>query len=290
MEYRKMAAIFGAAIFSALFIFFVTVIWLAESRIFFTRDYIVYVEFKDVSGLKRMSPVYMRGYRIGWVKGVKFEKDHVLVRTDINKHYPIPKGSRAEIFALNILGEKAIRIIPPSPPYSGYLSNRDRMKGVNKDIMFEAQSFLGKLKKPLEEKFPSAVDRVYSILGNIDSILKELKSQVANSRAKENIEALGKAAEAFRKAVEENQSKFSSNLDELSRTLKALREASRQMQQTAKSLNETLETLNKGKGTAGALLHERKLLERTEKLLQELQALLEDMRKNPKKYFKFSIF
>ncbi len=290
MEYRKMAAIFGAAIFSALLIFFVTVIWLAESRIFFTRDYIVYVEFKDVSGLKRMSPVFMRGYRIGWVKGVKFEKDHVLVRTDINKRYPIPRGSRAEIFALNILGEKAIRIIPPPPPYREYLTNRERIKGFNKDIMFEAQRFLGKLRKPLEEKFPPAVDRVYSILGNVDSILKELRQQVANSRAKENIDKLGRAADAFRKAVEENQGKLSTDLEELRETLKALREASLEMKQTASSLNQALQSLNQGKGTAGALLKERKLLERTEKLLDELQSLLEDIKKNPKKYFKFSIF
>ncbi len=290
MEYKKMAAVFGAAIFTALFIFFVTVIWLAESRIFFTRDYIVYIEFKDVSGLKRMSPVYMRGYRIGWVKGVKFEKDHVLVRTDINKHYPIPKGSRAEIFALNILGEKAIRIIPPPPPYESYLSNRERMKGVNKDIMFEAQALLGKLKKPLEDKFPSGVERVYSILSSVDSILKELKGQVANSKAKENIDKLGRAADAFRRLVEENRGSLGADLQELSQTLKALQEASRQMKRTAESLNKTLDALNRGQGTAGALLRERKLLERTERLLEELETLVKDIRQNPKKYFKFSIF
>ncbi len=290
MEYKKMASIFGAAIFSALFIFFVTVIWLAESRIFFTRDYIVYIEFKDVSGLKRMSPVFMRGYKIGWVKGVKFEKDHVLVRADINKHYPIPRGSRAEIFALNILGEKAIRIIPPPPPHTSYLSNRDRMVGVNKDIMFEAQALLGKLRKPLEENFPMVVDRVYSILNNVNSLLGNLKAQVANSRARESIEKLGRAAEAFRKLVEENRGELGADLKQLQETLKAIQDASQQMKAAAENLNKTLDSLNRGQGTAGALLKERQLLDRTEKLLEELEALIQDIRKNPKKYFKLSIF
>jgi len=290
MQYKKMAAIFGAIIFAAFTAFFVTIIWLAESRIFFTRDYIIYMKFKDVSGLKRMSPVYMRGYRVGWVKGVEFEKDWVKVRTDINRNYRVPKGSKAEIFALNILGEKAIRIVPPSPPYREFYENRDEMVGENKDIMVQAQKLLEKLKKPLDEHFEPTINEVHSIISNIRKLLVTVRHEVANTKIRENVEKVGKAADEYRALAEENRAGIKITVEEMQKNLRNMQETLDELKRTSAELRKALTTLNSGQGTAGRLLKDRKTLDELDKTLEELNRLIADIRKNPKKYFKFSIF
>lgn len=290
MQYRKMTAIFGAVIFTALAAFFVTVIWLAESRIFFTRDYIIYMKFKDVSGLKRMSPVYMRGYRIGWVKGVQFEKDWVKVRTDINKKYRVPIGSRAEIFALNILGEKAIRVVPPPPPYTRFYQNRDEIVGDNKDIMIQAQKLLEDLKKPLQENFEPTIKKVRSIISGIHDLLNTVQREVANFGVRENLNKLGQAADKYAAIAEENREGVKVTVEQMNRSLKSMQETLEEIKKTSEELRKTLETLNSGKGSAGRLLKDRKTLDELDRTLNELNKLIEDIRKNPKKYFKFSIF
>ncbi len=290
MKYKKMSAIFGAVIFTALTVFFVTIIWLAESRVFFTRDYIVYMKFKDVSGLKNQAPIYLRGFKIGRVRGVRFKKDYVLVRTDINKHYSIPKGSRAEIVALNILGEKAVRVIPPPPPYEKFLESRDEIEGQNKDIMLEAKKVLESLKEPLKKRYSSTVGKIQGIAKGLDELIKSTKKQMAGLKMKENMDKLGNAADEVGSIARENREGVKKTISRLDETLKDMDKTLIELKKTSEELRNTLASLNKGQGTAGGLLKERETLDELNKSLDELNKLIEDIKKNPKKYFKFSIF
>ena len=133
MDYKKMSYISGVIIFFSFLILMMSIIWLAEKRIFFTRDYIVYVKFDDVVGLRDHSQVFMRGYRIGWTKGVKFLKDGVLVRVDVNKKYDVPTDSRWEINTLNFMGEKAITVQPGKKDL--FLQPGAEVPGYNRDLI-----------------------------------------------------------------------------------------------------------------------------------------------------------
>jgi phospholipid/cholesterol/gamma-HCH transport system substrate-binding protein len=48
--------------------------------------------------------------------------------------------------------------------------------------------------------------------------------------------------------------------------------------------------LERGEGTAGKLITQDDLYARTDKLLTEVEEFVADVKKNPKKYFKFSVF
>jgi len=108
MDYKRMSFISGVVIFFSIIILMVTIITLSGKRIFFTRDYIIYVKFDDVIGLQDKAKVFMRGYRIGWTKDVYFEKDGVVVRVDVNKRYKIPVDSKIEINTISLLGERPL--------------------------------------------------------------------------------------------------------------------------------------------------------------------------------------
>jgi len=56
------------------------------------------------------------------------------------------------------------------------------------------------------------------------------------------------------------------------------------------TIEETLDRLNRGEGTAGRLLRDSGAYDRLNTTLDSLDALLRDIRENPKRYLKFSLF
>lgn len=61
-------------------------------------------------------------------------------------------------------------------------------------------------------------------------------------------------------------------------------------EKSVKNLEEMTARLNRGEGTAGKLLSERELYDRMDRMITDLNALINDIKENPKKYVKFSLF
>jgi phospholipid/cholesterol/gamma-HCH transport system substrate-binding protein len=51
-----------------------------------------------------------------------------------------------------------------------------------------------------------------------------------------------------------------------------------------------LNKIERGEGTVGKLVTSDQLYERTDKLLTEIELFVAEVKKNPKKYFKLSVF
>ena len=62
------------------------------------------------------------------------------------------------------------------------------------------------------------------------------------------------------------------------------------MNGVAVKLNVLLDRINRGEGTVGRLVDNPQLEEELRSTLREVDALVKDIRENPKKYFKFSLF
>jgi phospholipid/cholesterol/gamma-HCH transport system substrate-binding protein len=59
---------------------------------------------------------------------------------------------------------------------------------------------------------------------------------------------------------------------------------------SVKSFEEIAARVNSGDGTAGKLITEKELYDRMERMLNDVDLLVKDIRENPKKYLKFSLF
>jgi phospholipid/cholesterol/gamma-HCH transport system substrate-binding protein len=55
-------------------------------------------------------------------------------------------------------------------------------------------------------------------------------------------------------------------------------------------LNAILEKIDKGEGVAGTLVQDKELSKELKETVAEIRDLLKDIKEDPKKYFKFSIF
>jgi phospholipid/cholesterol/gamma-HCH transport system substrate-binding protein len=57
-----------------------------------------------------------------------------------------------------------------------------------------------------------------------------------------------------------------------------------------KALEEITSKVNKGEGTAGKLISDKELYDRMDRMVTDLNALVKDIKENPKRYVKFSLF
>ncbi|MGB3863765.1 MAG: hypothetical protein WA915_16930 [Candidatus Aminicenantaceae bacterium] len=77
--------------------------------------------------------------------------------------------------------------------------------------------------------------------------------------------------------------KFNDTLDQVNDTLERLAALSSELSEIARDINT-------GRGTVGELLQNKAYIESLNETIIQLTAFLDDIRENPKKYVKFSIF
>ncbi|RMF60639.1 MAG: MCE family protein [Calditrichaeota bacterium] len=285
MNYKRMSFISGLVIFFGIVVLMITIITLSSKHIFFTNDYVLYVKFKDVTGLQDQSKVFMRGYRIGWTKEVQFLEDGVIVRIDIKKKYQIPDDSRFEVNTVSLLGEKAITITPGKS--KTYLKPRTIVSGHNEDIMNKVKAILDQVNGSLEKgNLDQKVTQLSQTLETFHSILQKLDKKVAQLQLEDynkSIRQMGDAGTVAKKVLTQTSDSLQITLNKFNHTMDSLGKLSSELHQIAQKIN-------KGEGSAGKFVNDEKYIENLNTTLQELNTLLADLKKNPKKYINLSIF
>lgn len=285
MNYKKMSYISGIVIFFGIIILMITIITLSGKRIFFTRDYIVYAKFSDVIGLEDQAKVYMRGYRIGWTKDVQFRDKYVIVRIDINKKFKIPEDSKFEINTISLLGEKAITISPGKS--DRYLKPGSVVEGQNHDIIAQAKSILLMVKSSLQKgdldarirQLSESIDSFHHLLARMNKKVDALQIEEYNR----DIHQLGEAGRTATRVLGRTSDSLMTSMQNFNETLTELTLLSQQLTAIAAKINQ-------GQGSAGALVNDKTYIENVNRMVTELNALIADLKKNPGKYVKLSIF
>ncbi len=293
MDYKKMSYISGVIIFFGFGILLVSIIWLSAQNIFFSHNYVLYVRFPEVTGLRDQSPIFMRGYRIGTTKGVKFEPNGILIQLQMNRKYVVPKGSKFEITTLNFIGEKAISITPP-PVSAEPMQAYDTVLGENKDIMITAQQVLSKVKSQIEgedlgtrfRKLGESIDRFDALLEKVDSAVGQVDVAEYNAQ----IRKIGQAGQQIQEFLKASQPEVVSTAQEGRATMAKLNDALERFTMLAAELESTAGKLNKGEGSAGELLTNKQYIQNLSATIDELRALIADIKQNPGRYVKVSIF
>ncbi|HOT96672.1 MAG TPA: MlaD family protein [bacterium] len=288
MTYKKMSYISGVIIFFSAVILLWAILWLSGQRIISSSEYRVFFKFSDVVGLRDRSQVFMRGYRIGWTKGVRFEEDGVVVRVDIKDRFHIPIDSKIEINTLNLIGEKAITIEPGKSPK--VLPAEGQLEGQNKDIMIVAKTMLMDLRSRMEggeldqriREASSSIKTMNEVLIKVDKKVDALDVPMYNRQIAE----IGEAARSIRLAGSE-----ATELAKESRgSVKQVEETAGKLSLLSDQLTGIATRLNSGEGSAGELLQNKEYVKNLNATVTELKLLIEDLKQNPDKYIKVSVF
>ncbi len=278
----------GVIVFVALVIFFGTILGLTGKNILISRNYRIYFEFPDISGLRNQGAVALRGFQVGKVKDVTFSKDSVVVAVDINRKFRVPLDSKIEIITLNFIGEKAVSITPGTS--AEVLKPGGVLKGANKDIVAQAANILAAMKMRIEggdldkvvQKATDSIDKMLKVVKTMHDKVQKIDIDLYNRRV-DDIGLASRQLKDFLVATQEevqkiehetikSTGKFNETLEKVDQALKQLEDLSAEINGTAQKINRT------------------DLFGNLNKTIAEMQAFLADIKKNPKKYVRFSIF
>lgn len=284
----------------------------------FNKKHEVYALYPKIDGLIPASPLMINGYKIGQVNDLKLIKKnnnyYVLVRFIVTEDLNIPKGSIAKAFSADLLGTKAVEIIPSES--LEMIKDGDTLVAMTEEGLKEA---VDKRIAPLQAKAENLISSIDSVMTVVNAVL--------NTKTRENLtqsfESIRKAILALEQTaynlddlVKTEKAKISQLITNLNRITENLAENEKKINQiisnfgavsdsisksqlkqainnAEKSLNELnllLSGINAGKGTLGKLAKNDSVYVNLNKSLDNLQQLLGDLKDHPKRYVHFSIF
>ncbi len=257
-KYRVKVAIF--TIF-AIFLIIGAYIWFTEFRIGLKRYYYEVI-VDDASWIERGDIVTLLGVNKGRVEKIDIEKDKVIIKFFLDG---IKLREGAKIFVENqgFLGRKRLLI---KQGKGKELPSGTKVYGSTipdlGDLVREGGELIDTIKKIL--------NKVNKIAGNIEGGIQEVKNNIFF---------------------------LSSDLKKTSESLRETIKKGEEIEEVIKNLNEIIGDLKKisdylesEEGSLGKIIKDKSLYNKIDSTLTSLNSLLKDINKNPKKYFKFSIF
>lgn len=306
----------GLVLASAIILFIWGFTFLKGKGLFQAKIY-YYSIYNQVGGLVPSSPVFINGVIVGIVNDVYFEEKMsglVVVKLLLNKDFPIPSNSVARIFSSDLMGSKAVEIVLGNSPIKA--SPGDTLPGaVEASLKEEVNQQVAPLKRKAEEMLSSfdsvltalqsvfnentrndisqsfnrirvSLENIQRTTSNIDTLVYTQKGRISNIIA--NVESISSNLRNNNQEI----TAIISNLNKVSDTLAKIRfqRIFDELDKNLSTLSLILQKIEAGEGSAGLLLNNDSLYINLNRSTRELELLLQDIRKNPGRYVKFSLF
>lgn len=288
-----------------------------KARALFDRNNVFYGVYDRVDGLKVSSSVIYRGYHVGQVNDIRFvgpRFEHVLVQFSIKKGLEIPANSVAAIQNTDLMGSKAINILPGNAEQ--YAQNGDTLRSqVEIGLIEQVNKQIQPLKNKAENIMVS-LDTVLTVIqsifndntkGNIEGSLKSIHRTLTNvENASGSLDGLitGQSdrisnilanINSITDNLQRNNENISRSLDNLSSLTDTLQSAD--LGRTLKRLDDILaqvdsitRKINRGKGSLGEVVNSDELYYNLVAVSENLNKLMSEFRANPKKFVNLSVF
>ena len=283
----------------------------------FIKERLFYAQYYDVSGLGKADPVFINGLRAGQVKTLYFEPDNsgrIIVELQITQDFPLPSNSIAKIISTDLMGTKAISLSIGNSP--DLLIDGDTMKTmIESTLQEQMEQTIAPLKRKAEELLVSVDDIISNLqiilnsetTANIKSSLSHLEHSLVNVESVTgNLDQFVISERNKVQRILDNAESISSNLksnnDHLTAILTNFHQisdslAAADLAATINHANDAMvdfssimHKIDAGDGSLGQLLNNDTLYFELEKSARDLNLLMEDIKLNPGKYVKFSLF
>jgi phospholipid/cholesterol/gamma-HCH transport system substrate-binding protein len=313
---RYRPVIIGASFILAIAIF----IWgfnFLKGTGLFNKETIYYASYERVNGLIRANPVVVNGLRVGQVKNVYFNPDmsgSIMVSMMLSTDLPIPNNSVARIFSSDLMGSKAVELVLGNSKVP--IEKGDTLASdVEGGLMAEVNAQMAPIKNKAEDLMTSIDTLVtaFQLIFN-ESARKNLSESFLNiERTLANLQS---ATSNIDTLVVKESSRISAiliNLDSLTLTLSDNRGDFTKIIKNFRTISDSLadveipatfvrinsaladvetilEKVNTGHGTLGMLMNDDSLYLELNRSATSLDSLINDVKNNPKRYVRFSLF
>jgi len=252
-------------------------------------------DFAKVEGLREGDKVQVRGIRMGEVTGMQIMPQAVRVQLQLDDTVRLCDDAVVILGEKGIVGEVVIEIDPGvgTPVQEGHIfAGRSAgtiaaMTDAAGAALAEMRVLTGKVTSLLEEvrsegKIVATLEQANETLNKVDRMVEQNHEDVTVI-----LDDLRASTTGLRRLMD------SGRLDETLAGTKAAAEAADSLMTglgaTTRRFDALLAKLDEGEGTAAMLINDPALYMRTDSTLTAVQRLLDDLRRNPKKYFKLNI-
>lgn len=283
----------GLTVVAALVVFFWGLNYLKGINLFKPTNY-YYVNYTQVDGLVKSSPVMLNGFQVGLVREINYRYDqpgNIVVTLSLNRQLRLPEGSIATIEGA-LMGNPVIKL--DLGPRSGpLLQSGDSLIGNRQP------GLLDQLSSGLLADVESLIQRTDSLVAGVETLLNN--GSLANSlRAIERSTGeLERLTVSLNRTVEKDIPTLLTNINNLTgeftqvgRQLNTLdlKATLSKVDNTLDGLGELTLRLNSTDNSLGLLLNTPGLYNNLDSTLTSTNRLLLDLREHPKRYVHFSLF
>lgn len=304
-------------------------VWLSESR-WRGDYREVTAFFDNVGQLRAGNTVTLRGVEVGTVESIEVREGGVLVRFRIESGVPLPEDPVVSLHPISMFGGWSAAIRPgsryPELASDAPAGPEGALPGVTSSDFADLSDFAGEIAGNLERLTDrlevafneETAEDLARAVGNFEQASRELVTMLGRQREAfgqfaEDMESSGRNIRQVAAALDSTVSRLESATEEgeleaifdnASEAASSLNRLSRRLEETTDDLDRTvtradtvlvtaeaiLGGVERGEGSLGRLATDPRLYEDLSATLTELQALLDDLKRNPGKYFKFSVF
>jgi phospholipid/cholesterol/gamma-HCH transport system substrate-binding protein len=277
------------------------VLFVMTDAAIFRGRYIINTTVDDAGGIRRGDPVQMRGVNIGRIMGFKISQAGVRVELEIEGEFDIPTDSQVSLVSAGLLGGMKADVVPGQATtfvkYGDSLPGRTE-KGLadldTEQLGTQAEDVMARVQKLLADQ---TIANVQGSTAELHGLLKEMNAAIVGQRRELTVltQSLQRSSAALEKSV---------GAPELERSIKRLDAISAQMEQVtgtldrgSRSMENVAARMDKGEGSLGKLTKDEALYDDMSRAAasisqatENINKLTEEIRRNPKKYLKVSVF
>jgi phospholipid/cholesterol/gamma-HCH transport system substrate-binding protein len=253
----------------------------------FTPSNHYYLKYESVDGLVVSNGVFIKGYKVGQVRNIKYDftqKESFTVDILMNQDIKLPQGTIAYLFDESMLGGKGINLVFTD----------------NKDFHTSGDTLLTDKDGGLMASLANIVPTIQSTINHVDSLVQSANillnsNEIQNSM--NNIESitaeLSKTSRSLNSLINQQFPPIINNVNSISTDLKNItgQLSNIQYQDIIQSLDSTLvnleqftNSINSPDGSLGLLLNDKNLYNNINKTVNSANSLLIDLQEDPRRY------
>jgi phospholipid/cholesterol/gamma-HCH transport system substrate-binding protein len=286
MDFRySREVIVGAIVTVAILVFIFGTMWLSGRSV--ASDNLARIQFANVSGLKRASPVRVSGVNVGKVERIEFiDVGKVMVTASLPEKIRPRVDAEAKIVSVTLVGDYAIDFDPGRaaevlPPGKVILGSQDLgLSGRAMELTDRADSILIGAQAIVNKE---TANQLRSTLTALEATLRAAQRtmQIYADTGKGPTAELTKTMATFRQlSTRLDSTLIAFRTDTISANLTAM---TAQLTTTSGRLDTLLAGMNRGQGTLGKFVTDSGLYYDMRDLSQSMKELLDELKKNPGK-------
>ena len=288
----------GLVVALAIAILVIGIIWVKGISFNQTR-YRYSVIFPDVGALEVGDPVSVSGVQKGKVKKIQLHQGDVLVTFDLTTDVVLKKDAKFTVKNIGLMGERFVAaetghsdtLLDLSKPIRGYYdTGMPEVMGMMGEMVSEVRRLVDHLEGVVGTKWSQ--ESLTEIIKNLRKISADISGLLDRNQGKfdQTMQDLSYSSAELKKMIDENKTKLQTTVDKFGTASVKLDNITTTLDSVSLSLKKLSSKIESGEGTLGQLVNDTTLYKQIKKTTQDVDSLILDIKKNPKKYLKFTVF